>query len=130
MLQAFFCDDAADRDGKLHIHGIYNELLAEGFPARQERLLLCGVIEWRDGESGRQDFSVDLLDPDGHSVYTVEGHTEVTAVAPGRPPARTHLLLPLKNVVFPSAGRYRTRFRIAATECHGPDIYLTDASTF
>ncbi|MBT8137128.1 MAG: hypothetical protein KJO54_08970 [Gammaproteobacteria bacterium] len=130
MLQAFFCDDAADQDGKLHILGVYNELLAEGFPARQERLLLCGVIEWRETDSGRQDFTVDLLDPDGHSVYTVEGHTEVNAVSRGRPPARSHLLLPLKNVVFPSAGRYRTRFCIGGSDCFGPDIYLTDASSF
>ena len=129
MLQAFFCDDAVDNDGKLHIHGIYNELLAEGFPARQERLLLCGVIEWRSGDAGRQEFSVELLDPDGVAVYTVEGHTDVRDTATGRPPARTHLILPLQNVVFPAAGRYRTRVRIGGTELSGPDLYLNDTRT-
>ncbi len=127
MLQAFFCDNAAADGGKLHIHGIFNELMAEGFPARQERLVLCGVIEWHDKAAGRQEFSVDLLDPGDQSVYTVEGHTDVHAVISGRPPPRTHLVLPLENVVFPVAGRYRTRFRLAEGEIFGPDLYLSDA---
>ncbi len=127
MLQAFFCDDAATEGGKLHIHGIYNELMAEGFPARQERLVLCGVIEWRPDDTGRQAFSVDLLDPGEQPVFTVEGHTDVHDVGAGRPPARTHLILPLENVVFPCAGRYRTRFRFGEVERFGPDLYLSDS---
>ena len=127
MLQAFFCDEAVTRDGKLHIHGIYYELLAEGFPARQERLVLCGEIEWRPGDAGKQEFVVDLLDPTGHSVYTVEGHTDVTDARPGRAAARTHLVLALENVVFPAAGRYRTRFHIAGRQIDGPDLILSDS---
>ena len=127
MLQAFYCDDAATPDGKLHIHGIYNELRAEGFPARQERLVLCGVIEWQPGDAGKQEFVVDLLDPTGQSVFTVEGHTLVSDAAPDRAPARTNLVLPLENVVFPVAGRYRCRFRVRSSEIFGPDLYLSDS---
>jgi len=127
VLQAFFCDDAATPDGKLHIHGIYYELTAEGFPARQERLVLCGIIEWQSGDAGNQDFIVDLLDPDGHSVFTVQGHTVVTDAGPGRAPAHTNLVLPLENVVFPAAGRYRSRFKVRGTEIFGPNLYLSDS---
>ncbi|MBT8131255.1 MAG: hypothetical protein KJO35_03225 [Gammaproteobacteria bacterium] len=127
MLQAFFCDDAAAPEGKLHIHGIYNELMAEGFPARQERLVLCGIIEWQPGDAGKQPFAVDLLDPNDQSIFTVEGHTDVTDASAGRAPARTNLVLPLENVVFPVAGRYRSRFRVRDKKIFGPDLFLFDA---
>lgn len=126
MLQAFFCDDAASDGGKLHITGIFDELVAEGFPARHDRLVVCALLHWSAEQRGRKAFSVDLLDPGGQSIFTVEGHTDVVATSPGRAPARTHLVLPLRRVVFPEAGRYRTRFIIDGDQHFGPDLYLSD----
>lgn len=128
MLHAFYCDSAASDGGKLHIHGIFEELVANGFPARHDRLVLCALVYWGRDDSGRKPFTVDLLDPDGQSVFTVEGHTDVVAVPHGRAPARTHLILPLERVVFPSGGCYRTRFVIDGEERFGPDLYLSDSS--
>ena len=128
MLQAFFCDDAASEGGKLHIQGVFDELVAEGFPARHDRLVLCALLYWTHGEAGRKPFIVDLLDPAGQSIFTVEGHTDVVARPPDRAPARTHLVMPLERVVFPEAGRYRTRFMIDGEEMYGPDLYLGDKS--
>lgn len=102
--------------------------MARGFPARQEQLVLCGEIEWQAGDAGKQKFVVDLLDPDGQSVFTVEGYTDVSEQQPGRAPAHTHLILPLKNVVFPTAGRYRTRFMLRGSEVAGPSLYLSDST--
>lgn len=126
MLQAFFCDDAVSEGGKLHIHGIFDELVAEGFPARHDRLVLCALLHWSRDDAGRKPFTVDLLDPSGHSIFTVEGHTDVVARPADRAPARTHLVMALERVVFPQAGCYRTRFVIDGVAHKGPDLYLGD----
>ena len=125
MLDAFFCDSAGAEHGKLSIHGIFNELVAEGFPAQQDELVLCAVVTWPPGSSGRKEFVVDLLDPDAQSVFTVTGHTDVVPSQPGRPDAQTNLVLPLEKVVFPMAGRYRSRFRIEGEDRFGPDLHLS-----
>ncbi len=42
-----FCADAGTGpDGKLSIHGIFNELNAPDFPALQDRIVLVGIVEW------------------------------------------------------------------------------------
>ena len=125
MLDAFFCDAAVIEDGKLSIHGIFSELIAEGFPARHDELVLCAVVTWPPGASGRKEFVVDLLDPEAQSVFTVTGHTDVRPSRPGRPDAQTHLVLPLEKIVFPMAGRYRSRFRIEGEDRYGPDLHLS-----
>ena len=125
MLDAFFCDAAGTEDGKLSIHGIFNELIAAGFPARHDRLVLCAVVTWPPHTSGRKEFVVDLLDPEEQSVFTVTGHTDVGPSQAGRPDARTNLILPLEKIVFPVAGRYRSRFRIDGEDRFGPDLHLS-----
>ena len=125
MLNAFFCDAAGTEHGKLSIHGIFSELIAEGFPARHDKLVLCAVVTWPPGASGRKEFVVDLLDPEEQSVFTVTGHTDVRPSQPGRPDAQTNLVLPLEKVVFPVAGRYRSRFRIEGDDHYGPDLHLS-----
>ena len=65
-----------------------------------------------------------MLDPDGGTVLSVEGHTDVDARSDDRAPARTHLVLPLENVVFPVPGRYRVRMRIRGRELDGPSLYV------
>lgn len=127
MLKAFFCDAAHTEQGKLHLHGIYNELLAEGFPARHDRLLLCALLEWPHHTEGRREFIVDLLDPGAQSVFTVEGHTDIGARDPTRAPAQTHLILPLQQVVFPVAGCYRAVFRIEGEQQGETCLYLRQA---
>ena len=120
-----FCNDAnTGPDGKLNIHGVFNELHAPDFPARQERMTLVGIIEWQRDLAGRIPFVVDLAGPDGMAIFSVEGHTDVDARPPTRPPAKTHLILPLKNVTFPGAGRYRVRINIDGTELPGPSMHL------
>lgn len=102
------CDDARVRpDGKLDLVGVFNELSAPGFPASQERMTVVFVLEWAGEEAGRQPLRADLLDDAGANVLTIEGHTEVEARDEGRAPAQTRLIMPLKNVIFPHAGRYR-----------------------
>ncbi len=127
MMEAvfLFCTDAgAGPDGKLSIHGIFNELNAPDFPALQDRMVLVGIVEWQRDVEGRIPFAVDLNDPDGVSIFSVEGHTDVEARLPSKAPAKTQLILPLKNVMFPVPGHYRVRININGTELPGPSMHL------
>ena len=127
MMEAvfLFCTDAgAGPDGKLNVHGIFNELRAPDFPARQDNMVLVGIVEWQRDLQGRIPFTVNLNDPDGMSIFSVEGHTDVEARPASKAPAKTQLILPLKNVMFPVPGHYRIRININGTDLAGPSMHL------
>ena len=120
-----FCTDAGTGpDGKLNIHGIFSELQAPDFPARQDSMVLVGIIEWQRDVQGRIPFSVDLADPDGKAIFSIEGHTDVEARSQSRAPAKTQLILPLEKVMFPAPGHYRARIKINDIEVQGPSMHL------
>lgn len=120
-----FCTDATERpDGKLDIRGVFSELYAQDFPARQDRMVLVGIVEWARELEGRIPFAIDLVDGDGTSVFSIEGHTVIDARPRSRAPARTHFVLPMKNVMFPGAGRYRARIDLNGSEIAGPSMHL------
>jgi hypothetical protein len=126
---AFVCDEATmSPDGKMDVRGVFNDLAAPGFPAKQERMVLVTAIEWEPGDEGRNIFRVDLVGPDGRPSLTVDGHTEVERRPAGRPPPRTRLILPLENVVFPVPGRYRFEIRVKGKKLRGPSLYLMAAT--
>ncbi len=120
-----FCKNAAaGPDGRLNIQGVFNELYASDFPARQDRLVLVGVIEWERDAQGRIPFKIELTDPDGTSVFSIDGHSDVESRPINRAPARTHLVLPMEKVMFPIAGQYRVRFSANNEEILGPSMHL------
>lgn len=125
----FFCEHAATRqDGKLNVDGIFNELYAPGFPARQDQVMLAGIIEWDRDLHGHLPFAIHLLDPDNKPVFTIDGHSEVDTRPDTRPPARTHLILPLENLVFTKSGQYQVRIEISNRQFSGPTLYLMHSS--
>ena len=120
-----FCKDAGNGpDGKMDIHGIYNELLAADFPAKQDRMVLAGIIEWNAEVSGKVPFKMDLMDPEGLSIFTIEGHTDIERQPPSRAPAKTQFVLPMTNVMFAAPGRYQMRIDINGEELIGPSMHL------
>ena len=120
-----FCTDAGTgADGKLNIHGIFNELQAPDFPARQDSMVLVGIVEWQRDIEGRIPFTVDLTDPGGMSIFSIEGHTDVEARPQSKAPAKTQLILPLKKVMFPVPGHYRVQIKINDVELQGPSMHL------
>lgn len=122
---ALVCDDAQMReDGKMDIHGAFNDLAAPGFPAKQDRMVLVTTIEWERSDAGRNKFRVDLMTPEGRPSLTVDGHTDVEPRPVGQPPPRTRLILPLEGVVFPQAGRYTFEIRIKGRKLRGPSLFL------
>ena len=104
--------------------GVFHDLAAPGFPAKQVRLVLVTVIEWGRADEGRNKFCVDLTTPDGRKALTVDGHTEVARVPQDRPPPRTRLILPLEDVIFPVPGSYRFEIRVKGRRFRGPSLFL------
>ncbi len=123
---AALCDEAqATPGGKLDLRGVFNELSAPGFPAKQDRMVLVVAIEWGPLDQGRYEFRVDLMSPDDKPVLTVEGHTDVDLRDAHQAPALTRLIMPLQDVVFPVPGRYRFSIRVKGREVGGPSVYLS-----
>ena len=123
----FLCDDAGENpEGKLDGKGILHDLLAPGFPAMQERMVLVLVIEWGRKDQGRYNLKAELVGPDGGVVLTVDGHSDVEARPPGRPPARTRLIMPLEKVVFPTPGKYFLRVIVKGERFRGPSLHLQE----
>lgn len=128
LIQALVCDRAVTtKDGKLDVFGVFNDLFAPGFPARQERMTLVMGIEWDRADEGRFSFKVDLLDPTGRPMMTLDGHTDVDRRRPDQPPARTRLIMPLKDVVFVVPGPHRFTVRVKGQELKGPAIHIMDS---
>jgi hypothetical protein len=120
-----FCRAAAtDNDGLLNIEGVFNELYAPDFPARQESMVLAGVIEWGRDTEGRIPFTIDLTDPDGKPIFSIDGHSDVEKRPLTRAPAKTQLVLPLENVMFTAPGQYRVRLKVNGQEIAGPSMHL------
>src|SRR5690625_7898202 len=89
LILAVACDDARVRpDGKLDIEGVFNELYAPGFPAKQDRMTVVFIIEWGRDESGRIPLRADLVDEDGQKSFTIQGHTDVEPRPADRAPAQ------------------------------------------
>ena len=121
----FFCEHAATRsDSKLTVEGIYNELYAQDFPARQDQLLLAGLIEWDRDSHGSQHFKINLLDPDKKPIFTIEGCSEIDERPEHRPPAKTHLIFPLDNLVFVVPGQYQIQLEVSGQQIPGPSLHL------
>ena len=125
LLTFAVCDQAAATpNGKLDLHGVFHDLYAPGFPARQDRMTLVVCIEWDRDDEGLHRLRVDIRGPDGRPALTVEGESEVTPRPAERPPPRTQLVMPLENVVFPVPGRYDFDVRVKGEVMPGPVLHL------
>lgn len=123
---ALVCDHAEQTaDGKLDIRGVFNDLAAPGFPAKHDMVLVM-AMEWNRNDVGHYDFDVNLTGPSGQSTMTIQGHSEVDRREPHRPPARTQIVMPLREIVFPEPGAYLFRIRIKGREYEGPSLFLME----
>ncbi|HET7274421.1 MAG TPA: hypothetical protein VFI91_04545 [Longimicrobiaceae bacterium] len=127
VLYALICEDAQVRqDGRLDVHGIFHQLFAPGFPAKQDQMVLAVAIEWDDDEEGRYDFRFDLVDPNSSPAITINGHTDVSRASAGEAPPQTRLILPLEDVVFPQAGTYLFELHLGEYRSVIAPIHLTE----
>lgn len=124
---AIFCDNASEApDGKLDVHGIFHDLFAPGFPALQEEMVLVLVLDWDRTDRGHYELKAELVAPDGSVVLTVDGHSEVDARPAGGPPARTRIIMPVENAIFPKPGRYHLRVMVKGKRFRGPSLHLVE----
>jgi hypothetical protein len=86
------------------------------------------VLEWNREDHGRYLFKADLEDEKGDISLTVEGETTVYSPQPGQPPARSQLIMPLEDVVFPHPGQYTFRVKVKGQTLEGPGIYLLEVA--
>ncbi len=129
LLASALCDHAAaGANGKLDMHGVFHDLYAQGFPARQERMVLVLSLEWDRADAGRYSFRIDVIGPGGRPTLTVEGQSEVTPRPPDRPPPRTRLVMPLEEIVFPVPGRYDFKVKLKGRTLQGPTLYLVETA--
>ena len=127
ILTAALCDRVTTApDGKLDLRGVFHDLYAHGFPARQDAMTLVLVLEWDRDDHGRHNFRVDVRDPEGRPTLTLEGQSEVTPAPAGRPPARTQLVMPIEDVVFPMPGRYALDVKVKGRTLAGPSLHLVE----
>jgi hypothetical protein len=125
LLMMAFCEHAELRpDGKLDVHGAFADLAAPGFPAKQDTMVLVVAVEWEPGDGGRYRFKVELKGRGGQPSLTIDGETEVRAFASGDRPARTYLIMPVDDVVFPEPGPYRLEARLKGETLLGPVLHL------
>jgi hypothetical protein len=125
ILMMAFCEQAQLRaDGKLDIHGAFNDLAATGFPAKQDDMVLVVVLEWDPEDAGRYRFKVDLVGEGDRPSFTVNGETEVRPRGADGRPGRTYLIMPLKEIVFPVPGAYRLELHIKGRAHAGPLLHL------
>lgn len=129
VLMMAFCEHAHLRpDGKLDVHGAFHDLAAPAFPAKQDEMVLVVALEWGPDDGGRYQFKVDLTGGGPHPSFTVNGETEVKARAHGDRPARTYLVMPLKDIVFPSPGAYQLELKIKGQTVLGPPLHLWEVA--
>ena len=107
VLYAVVSEGASARpDGRMDIGGVFHQLYAPGFPAQQDRMVMTTVIEWNEGEMGRKEFRIDLIDPNNAPVLTISGHTDVGPIEGQDAPPQTRLVMPMEDIVFPTEGTY------------------------
>jgi hypothetical protein len=129
VLYAVISENASARpDGRMDLIGVFHQLYAPGFPAQQDRMVLAVALEWNDGESGRNEFRIDLVDPTRTPCLTVNGHTDVTPTSPGEAPAQTRLVLPMENVVFPTAGTYLFVLHVGEKEWELAPVHIVESA--
>ncbi|HEX2202101.1 MAG TPA: hypothetical protein VHG91_02330 [Longimicrobium sp.] len=127
VLYALLCEDAHDRsDGRLDVHGVFHQLYAPGFPARQDRFTLAMAVEWEPHELGRIDFAIDLLDPGNAPALSITGHTDVSPRQPLMGPPQTRMLMPLENIVFPAEGTYLFELKVGETRLPLAPLHLIE----
>ena len=130
LILALMCDEArTTSDGKLDVHGVFNDLFAPGFPARRDKMVLVAGIEWDREDEGRFTFKVDLVEPSGRPILTLDGHTDVDKRPADRPPARTWLIMPLEDVVFRGPGVHRLTVRLKGKEMSGAALHVFPSET-
>lgn len=90
-------------DGKLNLMGVTDRIYAYQFPAIHRDLIVVNSIETdNDDEESTQDLSVQVIDPDGHTVAELNGQLQI-----GAGKQVFHQIHVFHDVRFEAAGSYQ-----------------------
>lgn len=111
----------------MDVHGVFHQLFAPGFPAKQDRMVLALAVEWDTEAEGRREFKIDMVDPGNSPCLTISGHTDVSARLGGEAPPQTRLILPMEEVVFPVAGTYLFDLQVGEESVRVAPLHLIES---
>ena len=105
---ATLCDFASDYNGKLVISGTFDTLVARELPVVHPQCSLALRICMTDDDNGVHDFSVSIIDQDGHPV---DSKMPIKADMPVKVPedvpfVTRNLVMNLQGLRFKSLGLY------------------------
>jgi hypothetical protein len=136
LLYSFVCEFARSRqDGRVDAEGVFHELRAPGFPARQGELMFVAVIEWGPKERGSIPFSIDIVDPagrpylrdgEGAAVRIADGTTEVRDFGPQHGPPLTPFILPIQNLPFLRPGVHQFVVTVNGVKVKAAQLHLIE----
>jgi hypothetical protein len=104
---AVIADSAnVSQEGKLNIFGIFNRIMAIGFPAQHPQMQLVVALEADSIEADQtKNLEVQLRDSDGKKLLTISGKLKIPKGTLGYP-IRINQILPLPGLRFEKAGDY------------------------
>lgn len=92
---------------KLSVHGVFDTIFAEEFPAVHEKMVLVVrlLFDPEDADSERL-VRIRLVDHHGRRLFEQQTRAQIGQIPPGDAPA-TNLIYQLTNTTFHGPGRYR-----------------------
>jgi len=92
---------------KLNVHGVFDTIFAEEFPAVHEKMVLVVrlLFDAEDADTERL-VRIRLVDHHGRRLFEQRTRTQIGRIPPGDAPA-TNLIYQLSNTTFHGPGRYR-----------------------
>ena len=114
---AAIADSAAVGAGdKLNVHGVFDTIFAEVFPAVHARMVLVVRLQLDARDSGSEhSVRIRLVDQRGRRLFEQRTRTQVGNISPAEMPG-TNLIFQLSNTTFHGPGRYQ--FMVDAGHTH------------
>ncbi len=114
-LRIFLVADFAnlDKGHKLNIIGAFNTVSAKEFPAVHPSMHLVAKVAAELGEFGKQfDYQIVFFDEDAEELGKLEGQFTFPVPKGKQRNSEFNLLLALRDLQFPRAGRYEFRLLV------------------
>lgn len=110
---AFFAEDK-----KLNVVGVFNEIMAPGFPAVQPRFTIVTGIS---ADTGAHSEIIEIQSPAGEVItQTKEAEINVNNTS-----QRGHFIANFLNTSFPAPGKYKIVIKVDGEVANGEDDFIT-----
>lgn len=109
---AFFAEDK-----KLNIVGVFNEIMAPGFPAVQPRFT---VVTGISADIGTHAEIIEVQSPTGEII----AQTKEAKINVNNPSQRGHFIANFLNTSFPAPGKYKIVIKVDGEIINGEDDYI------